>query len=268
MPIMSLRWAGLSSIEAEYVIPPRLTEISETFSPLGNCSYVGDKNAQRPLVRRNTPSLATATAAEQNNKVGKTYMSTFNKVAAVLNIGVLLSGCASVIKGSTQSINISTPPTTGAICNLSSAQGNWQVMSPGAVSVDKSKEDIQIRCAKPGWQEAALTIPSNFEGWTVGNILLGGVVGIGVDAATGAINEYPHTFQVPMMQATGMPAIGTPMALTAPQPIPAPLPSHPPSPPVYAPPPPAGAADTGSQTVLFPVTINNPYHPSWTVGAH
>ena len=195
-------------------------------------------------------------------------MNTFHKLAAVLNIGVVLSGCASVIKASTQSINISTPPTMGAICNLPSAQGNWQVMSPGAVSVEKSKEDIQIRCAKPGWQEAALTIPSNFEGWTVGNILLGGVIGIGVDAATGAINEYPHTFQVPMMQATGMPALGTPMALTAPQPIPAPLPSPPPSPPVYAPPAPAGAADAGSQTVLFPVTINNPYHPSWTVDVH
>ena len=192
-------------------------------------------------------------------------MSTFHKVGAVLNIGVVLSGCASVIKGSTQSINISTPPTMGAICNLSSARGNWQVMSPGAVSVEKSREDIQIRCAKPGWQEAALTIPSNFEGWTVGNILLGGVIGIGVDAATGAINEYPHTFQVPMMQAA---AIGTPMALTAPQPIPAPLPSPPASPAVYAAPAPAGAADTGSQTVLFPVTINNPYHPSWTVDVH
>src|SRR5215470_9811030 len=130
------------------------------------------------------------------------------KTAAVAAIGLCLlaGGCASVVKGSTQSIAISTPPTTGATCQLASAQGNWMVVSPGVASVEKSKEDIQIRCANSGWQEAASTIPSNFQGWTVGNIVFGGLIGLGVDAATGAINDYPHTFQVPMVQAAGMPA--------------------------------------------------------------
>jgi uncharacterized protein YceK len=113
-----------------------------------------------------------------------------------------LSGCASIVKGTSQSIAITTPPTTGATCVLSSAEGNWTVTSPGAVTVEKSKEDIQVRCTKPGWQEGFATIPSNFEGWTVGNILLGGIIGLGVDAATGAINEYPHAFQVPMIPAS------------------------------------------------------------------
>jgi hypothetical protein len=194
-------------------------------------------------------------------------MRNFLAMMVFLSLGFAVSGCASVIKGSTQSIAISTPPTTGATCNLSSAQGSWQVMSPGAVSVEKSKADIQIRCAKYGWQEAASTIPSNFEGWTVGNIVFGGLIGIGVDAATGAINEYPHTFQVPMAQATGTPApaLGTPMALTAPQLMPAPLPIPRPTPPVYAQAAPAAAASDGGQTVLFPLTINNPYHRSWNV---
>lgn len=122
-------------------------------------------------------------------------------VATMLGVGLLLSGCASVIKGSSESIAITTPPTDGAACTLSSAQGNWAVTSPGAVTVERSKEDIQIRCKKDGWSDGYATIPSNFEGWTVGNILLGGVVGLGVDAATGAVNEYPHAFQVPMTKA-------------------------------------------------------------------
>jgi len=122
----------------------------------------------------------------------------FGAIAAVAALGVAVSGCASVIKGTTQSVAITTPPTTGARCILSSKEGNWEVMSPGVAKVSKSKEDIQVTCTKVGWQNATATIPSNFQGWTLGNLILGGVIGVGVDAATGAINEYPGAFQVPM----------------------------------------------------------------------
>jgi hypothetical protein len=53
-----------------------------------------------------------------------------------------LFGCASIMTGSSQSINVATPPTTGALCTLSSSQGNWQLTSPGSVTVEKSKDDM------------------------------------------------------------------------------------------------------------------------------
>jgi hypothetical protein len=121
-------------------------------------------------------------------------------IAALAALGIALSGCASIIKGTSQQIAITTPPTEGANCVLSSKEGNWTVVSPGVAKVSKSKEDIQIRCTKVGWRDATATIPSDFEGWTLGNLILGGVIGLGVDASTGAINEYPHAFQVPMQQ--------------------------------------------------------------------
>ena len=123
-------------------------------------------------------------------------------IAAIAAFGIALSGCASIIKGTTQQIAITTPPTDGANCVLSSKRGSWTVVSPGVAKVDKSKEDIQVRCTKTGWKDATATIPSSFEGWTLGNLLIGGVIGVGVDASTGAINEYPHAFQVPMEQST------------------------------------------------------------------
>jgi hypothetical protein len=136
---------------------------------------------------------------------------TFKAVAAIAAMGVALSGCASVVKGTSQSIAITTPPVTGASCVLSSTQGNWMLVSPGAVTVQKSKEDIQAHCTKPGYQDGIATIPSNFQGWTLGNLILGGVIGLGVDAATGAINEYPNSFQIPMMpvQADAAPTAKT-----------------------------------------------------------
>lgn len=134
-------------------------------------------------------------------------------IAAIAALGVALSGCATVIKGSSQSIAISTPPVIGASCVLSSKEGNWTVTSPGVVKVEKSKEDIQARCTKPGYQDGIATIPSDFQGWTLGNLLIpGGLIGFGVDAATGAMNDYPKAFQIPMfpvVAGTAAPAGGS-----------------------------------------------------------
>src|SRR5258706_3196851 len=109
-------------------------------------------------------------------------------VMVMIALGFALSGCASIVRGTSQTIAITSPPTTGANCQLTSAQGNWSVMTPGTVTVQRSKENVTIRCTKAGWQEGFSSIPSNFEGWTVGNIIFGGVIGVGVDAATDPLN--------------------------------------------------------------------------------
>lgn len=141
-------------------------------------------------------------------------------LATLVVATALLPGCASIVKGSSQSINITTPPATGATCTLSSKEGSWSLISPGSVTVDKSKDDMQVHCTKPGWQDGSGIIPSNFQGWTLGNILLGGVIGLGVDAATGALNEYPNAFQVPMMPQG--PPIAPPPAVAPPAALPQP----------------------------------------------
>lgn len=110
-----------------------------------------------------------------------------------------MSGCASIVNGTTQTLAISTPPVSGAQCELSSTQGKWTVITPGVATVARSKSDITIECHKAGYQTAVGVIPSSFEAWTAGNLVLGGVVGLGVDAATGAINEYPDNYQLPLV---------------------------------------------------------------------
>lgn len=123
--------------------------------------------------------------------------------AAVAALGVALSGCASIMEGQTQSIAIASPPTTGATCTLSNSRGEWSVTTPGTVSVKKSRHDMAVSCSKEGYQTATARIPSDFAGWTLGNLLIGGVIGIGVDAGTGAMNKYPHAFEVPMTPVGG-----------------------------------------------------------------
>ena len=41
-------------------------------------------------------------------------------------------------------------------------------------------------------------VESNYEAMNAGNILVGGFIGIGVDAATGAMWKYPTAIVVPM----------------------------------------------------------------------
>jgi hypothetical protein len=123
------------------------------------------------------------------------------RFAALAALGISVSGCASIISGTTQQIAITTSPVSGASCELHSKEGTWTVTTPGVAKVDKTKEDISIHCAKDGYQDASATIPSSFEGWTFGNLILGGIVGVGVDAATGAMNKYPNAFNVPMTPA-------------------------------------------------------------------
>jgi hypothetical protein len=143
----------------------------------------------------------------------------FKTLAVLGTATIALSGCATVIKGTSQSIVITTPPVSGAYCILSSAEGNWPVTTPSAVTVDKSKEDILVKCTKAGFQDASASIPSDFQGWTLGNLVLGGIIGVGVDAATGAMNEYPRAFAIPMTPLSGpaasMPPYPSPSAVAS-----------------------------------------------------
>ena len=102
-----------------------------------------------------------------------------------------LGGCATIVEGSDQTLRVSTDPA-GAECEL---RRNGEVIAvvdqtPGSVTVDKSQYEITVSCQLDGYEEAVGTVEPEFEDMTVGNILLGGVIGIGVDAASGAMHEY------------------------------------------------------------------------------
>lgn len=119
-------------------------------------------------------------------------------IAAVAALGVALSGCATIIKGTHQSISVNTTPVDGAKCTLVNSEGTYYVTTPGTVTVDKTKSDLQITCTKEGYADGHAVGVSHFNGTTAGNILLGGVIGLGVDAASGADNEYDNLITVPL----------------------------------------------------------------------
>src|SRR5262245_29312798 len=104
---------------------------------------------------------------------------------------VLSSGCATIVKGSSQSLLVQTNPPGGS-CELSRGGKTIATVdpTPGTVTIEQSKHDISVTCKKQGHVDTTATLPSSLQGWTLGNIVLGGLIGIAVDAGTGAINDY------------------------------------------------------------------------------
>jgi hypothetical protein len=130
-----------------------------------------------------------------------------------------LSGCATIIDGTTQPVSVNTTPQDGAKCTLTNSQGTWYITSPGSTTVHKTKNDMMVSCAKDGFAGGQVLAKSHFGGATAGNVIAGGVIGIGIDAASGA-NYY---YNSPITVDLGAPT--TPVAASDAAPAPAAAPT-------------------------------------------
>jgi uncharacterized protein YceK len=129
---------------------------------------------------------------------------------ALAALGIALSGCATIIDGSHQSVSVSTTPAQGAACTLKNSEGTWFLTSPGSVDVHKTKNDLTVTCTKDGFQPGSQVAVSKFGGATFGNILAGGIIGAGVDAASGANYYYDSPITIPLGETKGTSPVADP----------------------------------------------------------
>jgi hypothetical protein len=64
-------------------------------------------------------------------------------------------------------------------------------MTPGTIMLTKGSASLPVRCTKACYQEGVGVLASGLEVMSAGNLIVGGVVGIGIDAASGAMHKYP-----------------------------------------------------------------------------
>jgi hypothetical protein len=116
------------------------------------------------------------------------------------------SACATITTGSNQALTVTSDPS-GANCTLERGGETVGVVNPtpGSVTIPKSTRDLTIRCERQGYEPGVRTISSSFQVATLGNLILGGVVGLAVDAASGAVSSYEPNIQVSLIpgQLTG-----------------------------------------------------------------
>jgi hypothetical protein len=115
-----------------------------------------------------------------------------------LLLSTALLGCATITKGTTQVVAIDTPGVPRAVCTINTQSGPKQVATPGTVVLAKSSASLPITCTKQCYLNGVSIIRAGTEAMAAGNVILGGVIGLGVDAASGAMNKYPDQVTVAM----------------------------------------------------------------------
>ena len=111
-------------------------------------------------------------------------------IGSAATAALLLTGCASVVNGHNQSVSVTTKSkgdeVSGAKCSLSNDKGVWYVTTPGSVAVHRSYGELTVNCALTGLLNGIAAAKSSTTAAVFGNILVGGVIGAGIDVATGA----------------------------------------------------------------------------------
>ena len=146
-----------------------------------------------------------------------------------LGLALFCSACAAVVEGTSQEIVVNTDPQ-GARCIFERGGISVAVIdpTPGAATIKKSSEDILIKCEREGYRESVLLNKSDLAAATFGNIILGGAVGIAVDAISGANNKYASPVTLALLKEQETPGMrdrsGDPGLAAQPERRPAPAP--------------------------------------------
>jgi len=103
-----------------------------------------------------------------------------------------LVGCATIVEGASQVVRIETDPP-GASCSI--LRDGLVVSSipstPATISLFKDNGELSLQCNKPGYLDVESKQSAEFSGMTFGNILFGGLIGVAIDAGSGATHKYP-----------------------------------------------------------------------------
>ena len=126
------------------------------------------------------------------------------RVAFACAVALALSGCATVTRGTDDQVQINSDPQ-GATVQTSLSQ---QCMTPCTLKIGR-KDEFSVTIAKPGYAPQTVFVGTKLASagaaGFAGNVLVGGVVGMGVDAATGAtLEHFPNPVTV-ILQRSGAP---------------------------------------------------------------
>lgn len=112
---------------------------------------------------------------------------------------VFISGCASVTRGTKDTLVVESDPA-GAKVRLSTGQ---EGKTPTSFQLPRKKA-FEVFIEKEGFEPLTVHVSSQISGkggvGLAGNVLIGGVIGLGVDALTGAAKDLkPNPIKVTMV---------------------------------------------------------------------
>jgi hypothetical protein len=123
----------------------------------------------------------------------------------------LTPGCASIVSGRHAEVTVNSSPPHAHVA-VRNEQGETVATSqtPGTVSLKRSNGLFRkaprytVFIEKPGYETARVSVNPKWNPWILGNIALGGVVGLAADSATGAVWRYtPEDINQPLSPISG-----------------------------------------------------------------
>ena len=118
------------------------------------------------------------------------------KKIILLLVSILAAGCASITKGTSQTIIFNIEPK-GTTC-VATRDGDGEIGSisttNNTLKVSKDKDDIVVKCSAPGYKQKVTRLTSNTE--TAG-VVGGAFIDLGItDMMTGAMWAYPNDVSI------------------------------------------------------------------------
>jgi hypothetical protein len=124
-------------------------------------------------------------------------MRTTTPIRLVLVLGQsLLTGCATIVKGTTQKITVALDPAGADV----SADGKVFGQTPVDIELAR-KRDHLVTISKLGFWPKSIAITKSTGGAVWGNVIAGGLIGWGIDASSGAqYNLSPESISITLEQ--------------------------------------------------------------------
>lgn len=114
----------------------------------------------------------------------------FKQSLAAALVAVSLAACGSVTRGTTELIAFTSEPPGASVTTTTS---RYCATTPCSLDVPRS-EEFDVTFTKPGFQPQTVPVRTKLVGTGAAgfavNVLAGGVIGMGVDAYTGAAMDH------------------------------------------------------------------------------
>ena len=178
-------------------IPLDLSRPAPTVAPAQQ-TPIDHENLKNVVCCKTRVRYSSTTACSSRRSTARGLKLRLSALALCLLIPCVgLGGCASIVRGSEEPITFQSEPAEAAV---SLSNGLSCPSTPCEMKVAR-KDDFTATFTKPGYEPTSLRVVSHVSGTGAavgaGNILAGGVIGIGVDAYNGAnLDHEPNPVAV------------------------------------------------------------------------
>lgn len=119
-------------------------------------------------------------------------------ILSSLAFTLLTTSCATIVSGSKQNVKFSSNPSTATIFIDEVEVGK----TPFEIRLER-KNEHSVMIKLEGYQTFETRLTKKFNGWYIGNILFGGIIGLIIDPITGAMyNLSPSEINAEMNKGT------------------------------------------------------------------